>query len=260
MRRVRRRRLLVVFAALLAVLIICLLFCRMPVKEGEVPVVAPSGEYNYAVPKDSWFIFGPLSGSRIVIVSNVSMDVVVGVAAAVFMADKFPNGSVTWGTEWGTISLVIDGEHYAVVLNDICFAGGRTPFIGWTLVVPEAVGTEWVDLYRGLCKKVAAYPVVWRGDIRIDYGIYRGMAITTMFFGLHGGGSAMGVPDKPARTEFVRYYYQNTKSVTLDFSVYEKKVNVNGTTYVIYMRPAVWLAVKPSADALVNIKVLSRIE
>jgi hypothetical protein len=260
MRWTRRRRILAVLMALSVLLIICLLFCRMPIGGAEVPIVAPSGEFNYAVPKDSWFIFGPLSGSYIIITANVSMDVMVGVAAAVFMADKFPNGSVTWSTEWGRISLVVDGEHYAVVLNEICFAGGRTPFISWTLVVPEAVGMEWVDLYRGLCKEVAAYPVLWRGDIRVDYGIYRGLPITTMFFGLHGGGSAMGVPEKPARTEFVRYYFQNTKSVMLDFKVYEKRVSVNGTTYTIYMRPAVWIAVKPPADALVNIKVLSRTE
>jgi hypothetical protein len=42
--------------------------------------------------------------------------------------------------------------------------------------------------------------------------------------------------------------------VDLYFDVYEKRVSTNSTTYVIYMRPAVWIAVKPSADALVTIK------
>jgi hypothetical protein len=256
---VRLRRILAVLVALLAVLIICLLCCRLPTGEAEIPAVAPSGEFNYVVPKDSWYIFGPVSGSRIRITANVSMDVVVGVAAAVFMADKFPNGSVTWNdTPWGTISLVRDGDYYAVVLNDICFAGRETSFAGRVVVVPEAVGMGWVDLYNNLCKKAAWYPVLWRGDIRVDYGIYRGMVITTMFFGLHGGGSAKGVPENPARTEFVRYYYQNTQSITLVFNVYEKNVDVNGTMYVIYMRPAVWIAVRPPADALVTVKVFSR--
>jgi hypothetical protein len=258
-RRPWRRRILVVLAVLLALLIICFLFCRLPIGEPEVPVVALSAESKHVVPKGSWYIFGPVSGSKIEIVANVSMDVMVGVAAAVFAASEFPNGTVTWdGTKWGNISLVRDGEYYAVVLNDICYAGGRTSFAGRSVVEPEAVGTEWVGLYNSLCKKVARYPVLWRGDIRVDYGIYYGTVIETMFFGLHGGGSAKGVPSNPARTEFVRYYYQNTQSVRLNFAVYEKKVDVNGTTYVIYMRPAGWIAVRPSADALVTVKVLGR--
>jgi hypothetical protein len=225
-----------------------------------MPIVTPYGEYVYVVPAGSWHIFGPVSGSYVKITANVSVDVMVGVASAVFMAKDFPNGSVTWDdTEWGVISLVRDGEYYAVVLNDICFAGKRTPYIRWALVVPEAVGMGSVDLYNNLCKKAAWYPVLWRGDIRVDYGIYRGRlreaVIETMFFGLHGGGSAKGVPEKPARTEFVRYYYQTTQSVELDFGVYEKKVKVNGTTYVIYMRPAVWIAVRPLGDASVTINV-----
>jgi hypothetical protein len=83
------------------------------------------------------------------------------------------------------------------------------------------------------------------------------MPIETMYFGLHGGGSAKGVPEKPARTEFVRYYYRDTQSVTLFFDTYENKFVVNNTMYVIYMRPTVWIAVRPSADALVTIKVSS---
>jgi hypothetical protein len=140
-----------------------------------------------------------------------------------------------------------------VVLNDICYAGRLSHFAGWALVVPEAVGT--VGLYENLCKKAAWYPVYWRGDIRVDYAIFSDTVILTMLFGLHGGGSAKGVPHNPARTQFIRYYYQNTRSVDLYFDVYEKRVDINRTTYVIYMRPAVWIAVKPSADALVTIKV-----
>jgi len=254
------RRVLAVLAVLLILLIICLLFCsKLPIGGAEVPAVAPSGEFSHVVPEGSWYIFGPMSGSRIKIVSNVSMDVLVGVAAAVFMADEFPNGTVTWsGVAWGTISLVRDGDYYAVVLNEICFAGRRHSFAGRGVVVPEAVGAAWVGLYRDLCKKAAWYPVLWRGDIRADYGLYNATVIMTMFFGLHGGGSAKGVPSNPARTQFIRYYYQNTQSVTMDFDIYEKTVNVNGTVYAIYMRPAVWIAVKPSADALVTVKVFSR--
>jgi len=242
-----------VLAVLLALLIICWLFCKFPVGEPGVPVVAPLREAEYIVPQGSWYIFGPLSGSRVRIMSNVSMDVMVGVAGAVFMATEFPNGSVAWREVWGNIAVVRDGEYYAVVLNDICYAGRLFHFAGRALVVPEAVGT--VGLYQNLCKKAAWYPVLWRGDIRVDYTIFGNTAILTMLFGLHGGGSARGVPSNPARAEFIRYYYQNTRSVDLYFDVYEKKVNTNSTTHVIYMRPAVWIAVKPSADALVTINV-----
>jgi hypothetical protein len=254
-----RRRILVILIVLLVVIIICLLFCKMPLREAEMPIIAPSGELVWAVPKGSWYIYGPLSGSRIVVTANVSMDVMVGVASAVFMASEFPNGTVTWsGTEWGTISLVRDGEYYAIVLNDICFAGRVLPFLGYKVVVPEAVGVGWVSQYNKLCKKAAQYPVLWRGDIRVDYGLYKGVVIETMYFGLHGGGSAKGVPENPARTEFVRHYYQNIRSVMLVFDVYEKRVTVNNTLYIIYMRPAVWMAVRPSADALVTVKVSTR--
>jgi hypothetical protein len=252
-RRIWVRRILIVLAALLALLIICCLFCKLPRGEPEVPAVVSLKEAEYIVPQGSWYIFGPLSGSRIRITANVSMDVMVGVASAVFMATEFPNGSVTWREVWGNIALVRDGEYYAVVLNDICYAGRPFHFAGWVLVVPEAVGT--VGLYENLCKKVVRHPALWRGDIRVDYTTFGNKAILTMLFGLHGGGSARGVPSNPARTEFIRYYYQNTRSVDLYFDVYEKRVDVYNTTYVIYMRPAVWIAVKPSADALVTIKV-----
>jgi hypothetical protein len=250
----RVRRILIVLAAILALLIICWLFCKCPTGEPKVLVVVSLRESEYIVPQGSWYIFGPLSGSRVRITANVSMDVMVGVASAIFMATEFPNGSVTWREIWGNISLVRDGEYHAVVLNDICYAGQLSHFAGWVLVVPEAVGT--VGLYENLCKKAARYPVYWRGDIRIDYAIFDNTAILTMLFGLHGGGSAKGVPYNPARTQFIRYYYQNTQSVDLHFDAYEKRVDINNTTYVIYMRPAVWIAVKPSADA--SIKVSAR--
>jgi len=257
----RARRILIILVALLALLIICclickFLFCKFPKGEGElpeVPVVAPFRETKYIVPQGSWYIFGPLSGNRVRIMANVSMDVMVGVAGAVFTATKFPNGSVTWREVWGSVTFVRDGEYYAVALNDICYAGRLFHIDGRALVVPEAVGT--VGLYQNLCKKAAWYPVYWRGDIRVDYTIFNKTVILTMLFGLHGGGSARGVPSNPARTEFIRYYYQNTRYVDLYFDVYEKRVDTNGTTYVIYMRPAVWIAVKPLADASVTIKV-----
>jgi len=248
------KRILAIIAVLLILLIICLLFCRSHVGGAEMPVVAPSGEFKHVVPKDNWYIFGPVSGSRIKIAANVSIDVMVGVAAAVFAADEFPNGSVTLKGWWGAVSLVRDGDYYAVVLNDICFAGIRSSFARWAVVVPEAVGADWVGLYGSLCKKAAWYPVLWRGDIRVDYGIHNATVIMTMFFGLHGGGSAKGVPSNPARTQFIRYYYQNTQLVTVNFDEYE--ANINGTT--IYMRPAVWIAVRPSADALVTVKAFTK--
>jgi len=251
-----RRRILVV---LLALLFICALFYMLFEARPQVPVVVPFGEYVYVVPEGSWHIFGPLSGSYIKITANTSVDVMVGAASAVFVARDFPNGSVTWDTKLGTISLVRDGDYYAVVLNDVCFAGLRTSYVDWSLVVPVAVGMGSADFYKELCKKAAQHPVLWRGDIRVDYILFRSITrdelTETMFFGLHGGGSARGVPEKPARTEFVRYYYQYTQSVELDFKAYEKRVNVNGTTYVIYMRPAVWIAVRPFSDAVVSIKV-----
>jgi len=252
---VRARRILIVLVAIFALLIICWLFHKFYVGEPEVPAVVSLKEAEYIVPQGSWYIFGPLSGSRIRIMANVSMDVMVAVAGAVFMATEFPNGSVTWREVWGNIALVRDGEYYAVVLNDICYAGRPSHFVGWVLVVPEAVGT--VGLYENLCKKVVRHPALWRGDIRVDYTIFGNTAILTMFFGLHGGGSARGVPSNPARTEFIRYYYQNTRSVDLYFDVEEKRVDVYNMTYVVYMRPAVWIAVKPSADASVTIKVFA---
>ena len=251
----RARRILIALAALLALLIIWCLFHKLPRGEPEVPAVVSLREAEHIVPQGSWYIFGPLSGSRIRIMANVSMDVIVGVASAAFMATEFPNGSVTWREVWGNIALVRDGEYYAVVLNDVCYAGRPFHFVGWVLVVPEAVGT--VGLYENLCKKVVRHPALWRGDIRVDYTIFDNTAILSMLFGLHGGGSARGVPSNPARTEFIRYYYQNTRSVDLHFDVYKKRVDVYNTKYVIYMRPAVWIAVKPSADALVTIKVFA---
>jgi len=245
--------LVVLLVVLLILLIICCLFCKFPRGESWIPVVVSLRETEYVVPQGSWYIFGPLSGTKVRIMANVSMDVMVGVASAIFMATEFPNGSVTWREVWGNIALVRDGEYYAVALNDICYAGRRLDFAGWVVVVPEAVGT--VGLYQNLCKKAAWYPVYWRGDIHVGYTNFNNTAVLTMFFGLHGGGSARGVPSNPARTEFIRYYYQNIRSVDLYFDVYEKRVNINNATYVVYMRPAVWIAVKPLADALVTIKV-----
>jgi hypothetical protein len=245
------------FALLLLLLTICVLFCKL--WRVEVPAVVSAGRTSYIVPEGNWYIIGPVSGGHIIIKSNVSADFMVGVASAVFSANRFPNFSIVWsGTPWGDIAFVRDGKYYAISVNELCFAGVPHSFGGRIILVPEAIGYEWVDTYNELCQKIAKYPVLWRGDIRIEYAMLSNKTvILTMLFGLHGGGAAGGVPSNPNRTQFVRYYYQNTTFVHLEFDDYEAVVNVDGGFYIINMRPAVWIAVRPRSNALVTIDVVS---
>jgi len=210
-----------------------------------VPAVAPSTT-TVTIPAGQWYITGPISGDTITITSNVSADILVGVGSAIAVVNSLPSGFVASYTAniaqntW-TFSVINYSGIYAIGFGQaskLCMAGSPSVLAnGLVLITPVAVSSSSYSTYSQACSAIGAQ-YVFNGTVEVVSGPY-------MDFGTNDGFIWPGL----------QYYYTDTTSVTLSFNTYEITEYYNQTNYYWYIRPAVWIAVSPSANANVTITV-----
>jgi hypothetical protein len=211
-----------------------------------VPAVAPSTT-TATIPAGQWYIVGPVSGNTITINSNVSANILIGVGSAVAVVNSLPSGFVVGYTAniaqntWA-FSVINYSGVYAVGFGQgrpaLCMAGSISALSnGLYLITPTAVSSSSYSTYSSACSAIGAQ-YVFNGTIEVASGPY-------MDFGTNDGFIWPGL----------QFYYQNTTSATLSLSTYEITEYYNQTNYYWYIRPAVWIAVSPSANAEVTITV-----
>jgi hypothetical protein len=207
-----------------------------------VPAVAPSTT-TVTIPAGQWYITGPISGNTITVNSNVSANILIGVGSAVAVVNSLPSGyvaSYTANMAWDTwtLSVINYSGIYAIGFGQsskLCMAGTASVLANGLVLITPTSGSY--STYSQACSAIGAQ-YVFNGTVEVVSGPY-------MDFGTNNGFIWLGL----------QYYYANTTSVTLSFSTYEITEYYNQTNYYWYIRPAVWIAISPSATANVTITV-----
>jgi hypothetical protein len=205
--------------------------------------------------ESQWVVVGPFCGHIIRVVSNVSMDVILGEASAVAVyLPAMPYIHASYHGFGGRYHVINKSGVYAVVANEVCFAGRavRQPS-GIIAIMPGPISTEDYDTYLSVCGVVDGVGL-WNG--RID--VVDGQPPTMVFF-LHGGGVARGAESKEefGRWEFPQWYVANTTYVDFIRGPRDKMYgrNWNGTMYYENIWTVAWVAVKPRGPAQIRIIV-----
>ena len=220
-----------------------------------IPTI-PSGDIVLNLSETRWVVVGPLYGRMISVVSNVSVDVVMGEAsAAAAFLPSMPSDHVMYSAFRGRYHIINKSGIYAVVANEVCFAGKavRQPS-GVVVIMPGPISEGDFGTYISVCGLVDGVGL-WNGRIDVVDG-----SPPTMVFYLYGGGEARGsgLKNEYGRWEFTVQYVANTTHV--DFIMGPQRSMYgrywNGTMYYDFIDKVVWLAVKPlSAGAQIRIVV-----
>jgi len=203
-----------------------------------VPAVAPTTT-TVSIPAGQWYIVGPVAGDTITIKTNVTANILVAVGSAVAVANSLPSGLIVSYTDAGNRYTVVNYTGvYALGVNKLCMAGTPTTLSsGLVLLTPSGISSSSYSTYSQACNAVGA-PLVFNGTVAVN-------ATPSIVFYTYSG------PVGPA----VQYYYTSTTSVSLSFNTYHIAEFYNQTNYYWYIRPAVWVAINPSANANVTITV-----
>jgi hypothetical protein len=210
-----------------------------------IPTI-PSSDIVLNLSETRWVIAGPLYGRVITVVSNVSVDVVMGEPSAVAVyLPAMPSEHMKYHAYRGRYHVINKSGIYAVVANEVCFAGEavRQPS-GIILIVPRPIHDRDYNTYMSVCGIVEGVGL-WNGRIDVIDG-----SPPTMVFYLHGGGVARGTDLKEefGRWEFLQHYVVNTTYVRFymgpDLRMHGRYWN--GTMYYDNIDKMVWIAVKPN--------------
>jgi hypothetical protein len=218
------------------------------------PFIPATYDIVLNVSEGRWVVVGPLYGNMIRVVSNVSMDVVMGEASAVaaFLPAMWSD-HVTYHGFRGRYHIINKSGVYAVVANEVCFAGraARQPN-GIIVIMPGPISPEDYVTYLSVCGAVGGVGL-WDGRIDVVDG-----QPNTMVFYLYGGGVARGT-DKGefGSWEFLQRYVANVTEV---YFIMGPQRNMrgrfwNGTMYYDIIEKVVWIAVKPRGAAQIRIYV-----
>jgi hypothetical protein len=205
----------------------------------------PSEDIVLNLSEVRWVVVGPVYGRFIRVVSNVSMDVVVGEASAV--AAYFPamlSDHIKYHAFRGRYHIINKSGIYAVVVNEVCFAGEavRQPS-GIIIIRPKPNMSEGEHAtYLSVCGVVDG-AALWNGRIAIEG------SPPTMVFYLYGG-EARGTDLKEefGRWEFAQSVATNVIQIDLIMGP-ERDMHGwywNGTMYYDLIEKMVWIAVKPN--------------
>ncbi len=203
-----------------------------------------------------WVVVGPLYGKMIRVSANVSVDVIMGEASAVAaFLPAMPSDHMTYRGFRGRYHIINKSGIYAVVANEVCFAGEAVRLSNGIVVIrPGPISVGNYGTYFSVCSVVDGVGL-WDGRIDIIDG-----NPPTMVFYLYGGGVARGTDLKEefGRWEFAQQYVANTTLV--DFYMGPQRSMYgrywNGTMYYDIIDKVVWIAVKPhSAGAQIRIIV-----
>jgi len=213
-----------------------------------VPAVAPTTT-TVSVPAGQWYIIGPVSGNSITVTSNVSADILIGVGSAIAVVNSLPSGFIASYTAniaqntWA-FSVINYSGVYAIGFGqgtpNLCMAGSLSVLANnLYLITPTAVSSSSYSTYSQACSAIGA-GFMFNGTVEVLSG-----TPPYMDFGTYNGFIWSGL----------QYYYPNTTYVTLSFDTYKISEYYNQTNYYWYIRPAVWIAVNPTANANVTITV-----
>jgi len=216
----------------------------------------PSGDIVLNLSEMRWVVVGPLHGNMITVVSNVSVDVVMGEAsAAAAFLPAMPSGHMTYYAFRGRYHIINKSGVYAVVANEVCFAGKAVrQSSGVVVIMPEHISEGDYHNYISVCGVVEGVGL-WNGRIDVVDG-----SPPTMVFYLYGGGVARGsdLKDEYGRWEFEQHYVANTTGVDFIMGPLQSMHGRywNGTMYYDLIEKMVWIAVKPhSVGAQIRITV-----
>jgi hypothetical protein len=218
------------------------------------PFIPATSDIVLNVSEGRWVVVGPLYGNMIRVMSNVPMDVVMGEASAVaaFLPAMWSD-HVTYRGFRGRYHIINKSGVYAVVANEVCFAGraARQPN-GIIVITPGPISPEEYVTYLSICGAVGGVGL-WDGRIDVDG------SPPTMVFYLYGDGVARGsdLKDEFGRWEFYQQYAVNVTEVYFfrgpQRSMYGRYWN--GTMYYDTIVKAAWIAVKPRGAAQIRIYV-----
>jgi hypothetical protein len=219
------------------------------------PFIPVSHDIVLNLSEARWVVVGPLYGNMIRVVSNVSVDVVMGEASAVAaFLPSMPSNHVTYYAFRGRYHIINKSGVYAVVANEVCFAGEavRQPS-GIIVIIPRPIYSGDYGTYISLCNIVDGVGL-WDGRIDVVDG-----RPPTMVFYLYGGGMARGTDLKNefGRWEFLQHYVANVTEVDFIMGP-QRDMNGrfwNGTMYYDIIEKVVWIAVKPRGAAQIRISV-----
>lgn len=201
-----------------------------------------------------WVVVGPIYGRFIRVVSNVSMDVVVGEASAVAAyLPAMPSDHITYYAFRGRYHIINKSGIYAVVANEVCFAAEavRQPS-GIIVIMPKPNMSGEPTTYLSVCGAVEGAGL-WNGRIAIEG------SPTTMVFYLYGGEArGTGLKEEFGRWEFAQQVATNVTQIDLIMGPMRDMYGRywNGTMYYDIIEKMVWIAVKPNvAGAQIRIIV-----
>ncbi len=215
----------------------------------------PSDDIILNLSETRWVVVGPLYGNLIRVRSNVSMDVILGEASAVaaYLPAMYSDHLTYWGYR-GRYHIINKSGIYAVVANEVCFAGRAVKLPNGIIVIwPEPISSENYSIYQSVCGVVDDVGL-WDGRIEVIDG-----SPPVMVFYLHGGGVARGseLKEEFGRWEFSQRYIQD--AVLVEFHLGGQRMYgryFNGTMYYDDIDKVSWIAVKPrSVGAQIRISV-----
>lgn len=190
-----------------------------------------------------WVVVGPVYGRFIRVVSNVSMDVVVGEASAVAAyLPAMPSDHVMYRAFGGRYHIINKSGVYAVVVNEVCFAAEavRQPS-GIIVIMPKPNMSE-VGTYLSVCGVVDGVGL-WNGRVAIEG------SPPTMVFYLYGGEArGAGLKKEFGRWEFAQRAATNVTELVLIMGPMRDMDGRywNGTMYYDIIEKMAWIAVKPN--------------
>jgi len=220
-----------------------------------IPAAPSDVVLNVSEPR--WVVVGPIYGNMIRVTSNISMDVVMGEASAVAaFLPAMPSDHAIYHAFKGRYHVINKSGVYAVVANEVCFAGRAVRLPNGIIVIePRPISGGDYDTYLSVCGVVDGARL-WNGRIDIVGSHY-----PVMVFYFYDGGSARGseISGEAGRWEFPQRYVANTTHV--DFIMgpqrYMHGRYWNGTMYYDLIEKAVWIAVKPRGPAQIRIRAVN---
>jgi hypothetical protein len=207
-----------------------------------IPTI-PSEDIVLNLSEVRWVVVGPVYGRFIRVVSNVSMDVVVGEASAV--AAYLPamlSDHITYRAFRGRYHIINKSGIYAIVVNEVCFAAEAVRQPSGIIVIKPKPNASEVGTYLSVCGVVDGAGL-WNGRIAIEG------SPPTMVFYLYGG-EARGTDLKEefGRWEFAQQVATNVTQFDLVMGPMRDMYGRywNGTMYYDIIEKMVWIAVKPN--------------
>ena len=191
-----------------------------------------------------WVVVGPIYGRFIRVVSNVSMDVVVGEASAVAAyLPAMPSDHVMYHAFRGRYHIINKSGVYVIVANEVCFPAKAVRQNGIKVITPKSNVSEGeYNIYLPVCAVVDG-AALWNGRIAIEG------SPPTMVFYLYGGvARGTGLKEEFGRWEFAQRVATDVTQLDLVMGP-ERDMHGrywNGTMYYDIIEKMVWIAVKPN--------------